>query len=401
MNPALLNDDVIDFIHQNLNQDLTKLILKGSPFQEISIQEIAQQIAARNKLKTKLPSWIDAKKIVFPPSLNLAQSSSEVTAHYKSTLIENKKVIDLTGGFGIDSFALSKINLSVLHCEKNTALSRIVQHNAKQFQFKNIDFYNGNSIEYLKSSKDSFDYIYIDPARRNEHQQKVFLLEDCAPNVVELQSFFLEKTTGFLVKTSPLLDLKLGLSQLKNCVEIHVVAVKNEVKELLWKIEKKPQQQPVVIKCINFLAYHEAANHQYFEGDFQQEKTVETELSLPQKYLYEPNAAILKSGLFKSVGKQFNLKKLHLHTHLFTSEELVKDFPGKVFEISESLSYQPKKLKKLLKNNYFNVISRNFHTSVRNLIDKFGIREGGEDFLIFTTTSTNKKTCLIGKKIQL
>ena len=175
MNTALLHKDVQDFINQNLSSDLTKLILKGSPFHNVSIQEIAIQIAAKKKSQKKLPSWFQTTNIYYPPKLNLEQTSSELTANYKAKLMQGTSIIDITGGFGVDAFAFSKNFQKVVHCEINKELSQIASHNFKQLNASNITTLCNDGVQYLNHSKDPFDGIYIDPSRRQEHKGRVFL----------------------------------------------------------------------------------------------------------------------------------------------------------------------------------------------------------------------------------
>ncbi len=204
MNIAVLHTDVQYFITKNEQEDLTKLILKGSPFKNVSVQELAQQIAAKQKAATKIPTWFATENCYYPPKINLEQTSSETTAKYKASLVSGKMLIDLTGGFGIDSWAFSKKFTQAIHCELNLELSKIAQHNFKQLQCNNVQCITGNSIDYLKNSTQQFDTIYVDPSRRNDTKGKVFLLKDCLPNVPEQLGLLFEKSNQILIKNSPL-----------------------------------------------------------------------------------------------------------------------------------------------------------------------------------------------------
>uniref|UniRef100_UPI00404899C9 hypothetical protein n=1 Tax=Flavobacterium sp. TaxID=239 RepID=UPI00404899C9 len=240
----ILHNDIQDFINENLNTDSTKLALKKNPFPEVSYAEIINQIIAKKKAKDKLPTWFSKENIIYPEKISMEQTSSETTAKYKASLVSGEKLIDCTGGFGIDDYYFSKVFKSLIHCELNSDLSKIVKHNFKVLNATNIKCYQGDSTEFLKNyhaepvEAQKFDCIYIDPSRRNDTKGKVFMLADCLPNVVELQDFYYQFTNTLLIKTAPILDLHAGLLELKNVAEIHVVAVDNEVKELLWKIEK-------------------------------------------------------------------------------------------------------------------------------------------------------------------
>jgi len=197
LNKAILHPKVQQFIAEHLKSDITKLILTGSPFEEVSVQELANQIISKLKSEYKIPSWFTNKDIYYPPKINIEQTSSEITANYKSKLIEGGTIIDLTGGFGVDCFYFSKQFKKVIHCEINEVLSTLVKHNYEQLKIKNIQTFSGDGIEYLKKSKEKFDVIYIDPSRRNETKGKVFLLQDCIPNVPKIWIFYLQKPVKY------------------------------------------------------------------------------------------------------------------------------------------------------------------------------------------------------------
>ncbi len=200
MNKAILHPEVQDFILKNRKEDLAKLILKGSPFSEVSIQEIATQISAINKAEKKLPTWFSHKNIIYPEALNLEQTSSETTAEYKASLVSGEDLIDLTGGFGIDDYYFAKSFKNVTHCEMNLDLSEIVSHNFEVLGRSNINTIAGDSIKYLETTEKHFDWIYLDPARRDDYGGKVFHLNQCTPNVSELLILLFKDLIIFLLK---------------------------------------------------------------------------------------------------------------------------------------------------------------------------------------------------------
>ncbi|SHI32187.1 class I SAM-dependent methyltransferase [Aquimarina spongiae] len=395
MNPHILHTDVQEYIIQNSDQpiNVNKLILAGSPFSNVTVQELAQQIIGRSKAKQKLPTWFSCTNIYYPPGLNLEQTSSEITARYKSQQIHGHTLIDLTGGFGIDDYFFTKVFKKVIHCEMNEELSTIASHNFGILQTDNVKSLCGDGIEILKGL-DTVDWIYIDPSRRHESKGKVFFLEDCLPNVPEHLDFLLSKSTNILIKTSPLLDISSGIKSLKNIKEIHVVAVENEVKELLWFIEKGYENE-LEIKTVNL----QKKGNQEFDFIFFEESQLTLNLSEPKKYLYEPNAAIMKSGGFTSVSNHLSAPKLHRNSHLYTSDELIT-FPGRRFEIIASFPYQKKILAKT-NINKANITTRNFQESVSVLRKKFKIKDGGQDYLFFTTDCNDQKIVLQCKKVDL
>lgn len=391
MNYHILYKEVQDFINAHLKSDVTKLILKGSPFESVSIQEIAEQILAKNSCEKKLTSWFNAENIYYPNKLNIEQTSSEITASYKSDLVSGETLIDITGGFGVDAYFFSQKVTNITHCEIAEELSAMVTHNFKQLQVKNISTYLGDGIEFLEKSKEKFDWIYADPSRRNDAKEKVFLLEDCLPNIPENLDLLFQKTNHILLKVSPILDLKSAINELANVKEIHVVAVENEVKELLFLLEKNYTQN-IEIKTINF----NKEKIQLF--NFSLNKEVSATYSEPKKYLFEPNAAILKAGAFQQISAHLKIYKLHQHSHLYTSNELT-DFPGRRFEIKQCISYDKKQLLQLIPTKKANIAIRNFPETVAQIRKKTGLKDGGNQYLFFTTDLNNKHLVLICEKV--
>lgn len=389
MNLSILNTEVQEFIDSNLNSDVTKLVLKGSPFKDISIKDLVAQIEAKKKCQRKLPTWFTTKTIYYPNKLNIEQTSSEVTANYKASLISGKSVIDLTGGFGVDSYYFKQNFDTVIHCDLNKELSEIVKHNFKQLKVNSIITVNVDSLEYLKTSSKKFDWIYIDPSRRHESKGKVFFLNDCLPNVPNNLKLLFERSSNILIKTSPLLDISIGLEELKNVKSIHIVSVNNEVKELLWILEKGYNDE-VKIKTINITKSKDITFSFVLNSEFN--KTIN--YSEPLKYLYEPNVAILKSGAFKSIASYYKLNKLHQHSHLYTSEKLVKNFPGRTFTISNIIPYKKSNIKSL-KPTKANITTRNFPESVEQIRKKYKIKDGGLDYMFFTTDINNDKIVIV------
>jgi hypothetical protein len=390
LNLNILNDEVQQFIAGNLKTDITKLILKGSPFPGISVQELANQMVAKQKSEKKLPTWFLSKSIYYPAKVSIEQTSSEITAKYKSKIISGDTMIDITGGFGVDCYYFSKQFKKVVHCEIHEDLSTLVKHNYQQLETHNIDTFSGNGLDFLKDTTDFFDCIYIDPSRRNNTKGKVFLLKDCQPYIPPKIDFLFTKTTSILIKVSPFLDIKNTINELKNVKEIHIVAINNEVKEVLFLLEKN-YKSTIKIKTNNF----KKETVETFDLDYLEEVT--SEYSEPLSYLYEPNSAILKSGGFHQISKKLNLYKLHQHAHLYTSERLIK-FPGRIFKVENSISYDKKKLLKLLPQKKANITTRNFPKTVAQFRKETKIKDGGEIYIFLTTDLNNKPKLVICKK---
>ena len=388
----MLNIEIQDFINFNLKSDISDLLLKGIRFETATTKEIIEQIEAKKRSEKKLPTWFKTENIYYPNKLNIEQTSSEVTAKYKTYLVSGNSLIDLTGGFGVDTYYFSKQIENIIHCEINESLSELVKHNYKALHVKNIECLNDNGIEALKRINQPFDWIYIDPSRRDNTKRKVFLLSDCTPNVKTFQGLFLKYAKHVMIKTSPLLDIKATRNDLKFVKELHIVAVNNEVKELLWILEPNYQSN-FRIKTVNLTTQ----NKQKFEFIFEDESDVSAEYSQPLTYLCEPNSAILKAGAFNSVSSVLNIPKLHKHSHLYTSERII-DFPGRCFKIEKIISFNKKAFAKE-KIGKANVTTRNFPLSVGDIRKKLKIKDGGSTYLFFTTNIKDEKVILICSKI--
>ncbi|MFD1613467.1 THUMP-like domain-containing protein [Gelatiniphilus marinus] len=393
MKYSILNTDIQKFINENLQADISKLLLKGIAFDAVETKDIIEQIEAKKRCEKKLPTWFDTKNIYYPNKLNIEQTSSEITANYKSHLIKGKSIVDLTGGFGVDCFYFSKHFKTVEHCEINDTLSEIVKHNYAQLHIQNINTNNIEGINYLKATNKTFDWIYIDPSRRHDSKGKVFFLNDCLPNVPEHLDLLFKHSQNILMKTSPLLDFSVGINELKHVKTIHVVAVNNEVKELLW-ILKRGYSEKISIKTVNI----KKIQNEHFNFFLEEEKHAPSHYNKPLSYLYEPNTAILKAGGFRSISNQIMLFKLHKHSHLYTGEQLV-DFPGRCFEIEKVLPFNKKALKKegIKKAN---ITTRNFPETVQQIRKKFSIKDGGNLYLFFTTDFKDGKIVVICSKIN-
>lgn len=392
MNQDLLNTEVQKFINESLEINFSKIALLKNPFPEVSWTDILTQIASKSKAKTKLPTWFNTDAILYPSKLSIEQTSSEKTANYKANLISGESIIDLTGGFGVDDYYFSKIFSRVVHCELKKDLHEIVKHNLTSLSVKNIDCFLGDSSTIIKEINSKFDWIYIDPSRRNDVKGKVFILKDCLPDVPSNLDFYFNFSNNILIKTAPLLDISAGLSELKNVREIHIVAVNNEVKELLWLLQKDFKES-CKIKTINI----SKENDELFEFNLN-DNTYLPLFSEPKKYLYEPNSAILKSGGFNNVTQSYKVEKLHQHSHLYTSNQEI-DFPGRKFIINKVFEYNKANMKQHFVNSKANITTRNFSETVEEIRKKWKIKEGGDLYSFFTTDKSNRKIVLICQKI--
>lgn len=384
MNKRILDQDVQQFIRANRQLPPAQIALGKSPFPDVSAADLAKQIDGWQRSVNKLPTWANSEHICYPNKINLEQCSSEHTALIKQTLIpKGAKVIDITGGFGVDACYIAQEARRVIHCELDPELSEIVNHNVQQLRVYNIECIATDGIAYLREQPDdSFDYIYIDPSRRVNYS-KVFRLEDCEPNIVALQDLFFTKSKYILTKLSPLLDISLGISSIKHVKMVYIISLDNDCKELLFIQERGFEGEPM-IRAIRLFK----DQLQDFIFTYTQEKAILTRYKTPQKYLYEPDVSIIKAGAFKSIGKYFALGKLHQHTHLYTGDELIPDFPGRIFTIVRTIPFSD-----LKKNNPYikaNITTRNFPLKVEDIRKRYKIKEGGDIYLFFATDINDK-----------
>ena len=393
MNNSILNIEVQVFINENLNSDITSILLKGTAFPNIETKEIIKQIESKKKCEKKLPTWFNAQHIYYPNKLNIEQTSSELTANYKSKLISGDSIIDLTGGFGVDCYYFSKHFKDVFHCEIDKNLSELVDHNFNKLNATSIKTLIRDGVQFLKENNKTYDWIYVDPSRRHESKGKVFFLKDCLPNIPDSIDLLFKRSRHIMIKTSPLLDISLGINELKFVKEIHVVAVENEVKELLWILENN-YIDDIKVTTVNI----KKTGNEIFVFNLNEETDVELKFCEPLTYLYEPNAAILKSGAFKLVSVQLNMFKLNVNTHLYTLDRLI-DFPGRCFKIEAILPYSKHILKTGLPHKA-NITIRNFPEPVAQIRKKYKILEGGNNYLFFTTNLNEERIVLICSKIE-
>lgn len=372
----ILNGGVQQYINANLHADLHSLLLKKSPFEDVSMQEIVQQIKGKQVAQKKFP-FLLKEGIVFPPQLSLEQSSSEKTALYKSEILKGNTLIDLTCGFGIDAYHLSKNFDEIILIEQNRELLEIVEHNWNVLQRK-ATCINRKLEDFLEENNESFDVAYLDPARRDTQKNKVFLLEDLSPNILEIQEKLLSVSKDVVVKLSPLIDLKYLVSVLPDIFRIEIIAVKNDVKEVVAFLSKKSRDE-ISCQCINL-----ESGEPPFSFRFGEEENQAAEYGEPEKFIYIPNNAILKAGVFNLISQRSGLKKLHPNTHLYTSDRKMQDFPGRIFEVENI------EAKQIQKKGRFNIISKNYPLKPEEIKKKYNLKDGGEDYLIFTQSKKGK-----------
>lgn len=381
------------FIREHQTDDVRMLALKAGKYPGVDINFAINQIAGRQAACEKIPLWYAADGIIYPPHLPMEQCSSETTALFKSTLISGNSLADLTGGFGIDCSFLARNFKQVTYIERQKELCEIAYHNFAKLGLPHITIENKDAESYLADMQ-PVDCIYIDPARRNKQGGKTFLISDCEPNVSELEPLLLNKAHTVLIKLSPMLDLSLAVNSLSSVSEIYVVSVKNDCKELLL-ILRENYSGEIPIHCVNFTSHEQPQTFTFTRNSEAQATCLYTDEI--DRFLYEPNASVLKAGAFKSVAQHYNVRKLHPNSHLYTSPEYIGNFPGKSFRVLQYGSVKDKNI--IAGTDKANVATRNFPFSAPELRKQLKIKEGGDTFLYGTTLNNNKKILIKAEKI--
>lgn len=388
-----LTPEFQEFINSHAADDTNKLLLSASQYPGIDIPFAVDQILSRRQLQHKLPAWHSHPNLIYPSRLATEQCSSEQTALYKQQLLKGETLCDLTGGMGVDAYYFSKKAAQVTYIERFPNYCATAQHNFEILGATNIQIRNADAREVIASLK--ADTFYIDPARRADCNKRVFALADCEPDVLQLKPWLLEHSQRIIIKISPMADLEETLRLLPETKEIHILAVKNECKELLFILENEfcRNMDRVEVHAVNL---NSPCPSQEFIFRLEEEKATElkTTPTLGQ-WLYEPHAALLKSGAFKLIAFRYELYKLHRHSHLYTSDLLCPKFPGRIFIVDEIIPFSGKLLKQISRDiPRANITTRNFPLSVNELRKRSGIKEGGDTYL-FATTLANEQKVLI------
>ncbi len=408
----------IIFAKEHENDDTARLLLSAARYPDIDMAAAVQQIEGRRTAREKWPSLLECEGFAYPPRLNREQASSEATALHKADICFQRlgnlrqqddapsmplHIADLTGGMGIDTFAMAgwraeePREVEVDYVEQNAELCRLAQSNALALGLKNVHVHCGDSLEWLQQKDKCFDLIFVDPARRDTHGRKVAAFEDCTPDILAHQELLFAKSKEILVKASPMIDITLGASQLHNVSDIYIVAVQGECKEVLFRCGKS-EGEPT-IHCHHL--HHGMVDSFAFtrESEAQAQATYSSEI---KKYLYEPNAALMKAGPFKMLSQTEKVDKLSRNTHLYTSDSLIQHFPGRTFCVLTEIKPTRKEVQRWIPDGKAHVVTRNYPMAAAELQRQLGLKEGGDLFVIATTIGTRKCSfvCCLPKNYQ-
>ena len=372
---------------------VANLALQRSKYKHLSDDEwrwFLQQVDGRERTSDKLPAFAAIEDWWYPLRLSCEQCSSEATARYKAQICQqsglsaDRSLLDLTGGYGVDTLFLSEAFDRTDYVEQNDELCRIARHNFPLFdKRRSISVHNASAEDFLKTAG-KYDLLFLDPARRDNHGGKVFRLADCTPNVVELLPELcahLTENGRIMLKLSPMLDITQATKELSLLLwDVYVIAVKNEVKEvLLVSQESGVRNQESGITAID-LYYPEQAFSFTREEESNSEAFCQPEgrsvfTQAKPVFLYEPNAAILKAGAYKLIAQRFGLHKLDVNTHLYASCQLVSHFPGRIWRVTDANANTNA-------NTNANIICRNYPLTPDQLKKKLHLRDGGTAYVI-------------------
>lgn len=393
----MFNTATIEFIRENGDKEVAWLALHPPKNPEIDLQAALQQIEGRQKAKLKLPELYANKDVVYPKRVSMEQCSSSVTASYKASLFSGESFADLSGGFGVDTIFLSKKFNKGLYVEPDSELCNIFEHNCKYLGINNIEIQNAN-LEIIVERLGFCDMIYVDPSRRDTNGNRVVQLPDLSPNILDYKDILLSKCRTLAVKLSPMLSIVELARDLPEMTELHIVSVDNECKEILCVLSSEKQIDDVKIITKNVKGNIVETFSQWMSL----EKVLTPQIAKDVgNWLYEPNAAVMKSGLFNTVSDMFCIGKLASNTNLYTSDEPVAGFPGRVFRVLDVIPYQPKKFKNLLSPIETASISvRNFPISAEELRKTLKIKDGNGCFIFGTTLSNGQKVIMVCSKAK-
>lgn len=362
-------------IRQYQHDDVQQLALQRNRFEQLSDTDFRfflQQIEGKQRTRDKLPILGTLPDWWFPPRLSCEQSSSEATAAYKAQIYPHtcRTFVDLTAGYGIDTFFLSENAVEAHYVERNAELCAIAVHNFSLYRPK-VQIHNTTAEEFLSSLPISNTLLYLDPARRSQSGGKVFRIEDCEPNVIALLPTLRQHASHIMIKFSPMLDITAALRVLGNDWDTHIVAVNNEVKEVLFLTGTG------VMHAVNIRGMRTDRFLFSPEDEKQAQLTIATDI---QQYIYEPNAAIIKAGAFRWIGERYELQKLDTNTHLYTSDTFMSGFPGRIWEVIEAEVKDPKK--QLDTKTKYSILSRNYPLSPEEIRKKYKLKDGDDRYLL-------------------
>ena len=386
-----MNEATLEFIRIHAGEDVRQLAFLGKKHPEVDMAYALDQIAGRQKARVKIPSWASIDGIVYPPHISMEQCSSEHTARYKASIAGNgDKIVDLTAGFGVDMAFMSAGFKHAVHVEMHPQLCAISSENYKCLGLNHVQVVCSDGVGYLYQMEHA-DLLFIDPARRDQHGARTYGIADCTPNVLEIIDEMLEKADRVMIKLSPMLDWQKTVADVGNVSQVHIVSVGNECKELLLVVKKA--EIPLQIFCVN--------DDDVFSYTFGDETCHTCPKPAVPKYLYEPNASVMKAGCFNLISHRFGITQPDANSHLFLSEQKVEGFPGRGFVIERVSTMNKRELKEALAGiDKANIAVRNFPLSVADLRKRLKLKDGGDVYIFATTDAKKGHLVMVCRKIS-
>lgn len=409
---TILNSSKIaHFIETHADDDVRQLALQGRRWPDIDMPYVLDQIAGRQRARQKLPTWASTAGIVYPPHLNIEQCSSEPTARYKAQVATGgESMVDLTGGFGVDCHFLGQQFTNVTYVERDARLCQLAHHNFNILDDRRFRVICQTAEDFLPTLG-QVSLIYLDPARRDIHGQRTYGIAECTPDLGKLLPVLFQHTNRVMVKLSPMLDWHEAVTtdptghRCWPVEAIHIISVDNECKELLWLL-RKDYTGETVITCANLSTHGDddaAFSFTYQNRQKRQEKPPKTSIPSEEnegaRFLYEPNASIMKAGCFQQVAERYGVTPLAVNSHLMVNTHKIDKFPGRKFLISAISSMNKRELHRLLNGvTQANITTRNFPLSVADLRQQLHLREGGHLYLFATTLSNGRRAIFFCQK---
>lgn len=374
----LFESEVIRFLQDNEEKDADSFLLsKALANKGWDTRVLVRQLKGIKTAKQKFPTLYQNKNIIYPPAVSLEQASSEVTARFKASIIRSNKTIDLSGGMGIDTYFFSLQCKEMIYVEPQQELLEIASHNFKALEAKHIQPVCATALEFLDNYTGHSDLIYIDPSRRKEGK-RLSDYKDWEPDIIGLKPRFWKAADHILIKLSPMTDISAVCKELGEVKEVFVVSDRNECKEVLLQLEEGFAGEPAIHAVL--LQGGEERLYNFYASE---EQSASPLFSDPLNYLYEPDVALLKAGAFKKMAIDYQLKKIQAHTHLYTSEKLQNDFPGKIFQVESVKPYSKSNITSLIeKEKDFHVLTRNATVTPEQVKKQFKLVERGNCYLV-------------------
>ncbi|MCB1783024.1 MAG: hypothetical protein KDI13_03440 [Alphaproteobacteria bacterium] len=393
----LLRPEVRDFISAHADDDVTSLALMKGHDMGADFPLVLDQIRVRQKAKSKSPEWFDTDSIVFPVAHDFEQSSSFSCGLYKAGIVSGGSFVDLTSGTGMDAFCFSQVYKRGICVEREEVTAEILKHNLSVFGQAgrlraDVSVVCGEAHEVLQGLE-PVDLLYIDPQRRDNVRKGYLRLEDCSPDITALLPLLLEKGRRVMIKTSPLLDISQTIETLKFVCEVHVVAWQGDCREVLYVLDPAQMSHDPLIVAVRLDDQGQCLEK--FSFRISEERGCEISYGMPQRYIYEPGPAFQKAGGFQVVASRFGVTKFHQHTHLYSSDHLISDFPGKVYEL---VCIAPVKAGAAGVDRA-DLKLRNFPGHVDSLRCKLKLHDGGDYRIYACTLADMTKKLVVCRKI--